>query len=66
LNLEGNPVFLRAEVQQDKIVIPEFIDVIMDVTKEHYFTTMNMTDKEFKYDESTHVLKISNTQEESA
>ncbi|CDW90733.1 UNKNOWN [Stylonychia lemnae] len=53
-NIEGHPVFLRAEVQDDKIYLPDFIECIRDVTKEEFFTSKNMADLEFYYDEAIH------------
>lgn len=52
LNVEGTPVFLRAEVQHDKLVIPDFINVIRDVTKENDLTSKHMASKDFKFDVS--------------
>jgi len=45
---------LRAEVDEDKIYLPDFIDVIRDVTKEELFESKNMADVEFVYDDVIH------------
>ncbi len=51
LNIEGNPVFLRAEITEDnELVIPPFFEVIKDVTSKEYFTSKNMARKNFKFD----------------
>lgn len=45
---------MRAEVDEDKIYLPDFIDVIRDVTKEELFESKNMADVEFVYDDVIH------------
>ena len=45
---------MRAEVDEDKIYLPDFIDVIRDVTKEELFESKNMADLVFKYDDVIH------------
>lgn len=57
MNVEGNPVFLRAEVQQEKIFIPEFIEVIRNVTDDDFFTSKNMATKEYVFIPEVHGQK---------
>jgi len=45
---------LRAETDEDKIYLPDFIDIIRDVTKEELFESKNMADVDFKYDDIIH------------
>jgi hypothetical protein len=47
-------VFLRAEVDEDKMYLPDFIDIIRDVTKEEFFTSKMMADLDFVYDDKIH------------
>lgn len=57
MNVEGTPVFLRAEVQQDKIYIPDFLEVVRDVTNDEIFTSKNMATKDFAFIEDIHGQK---------
>eukprot|EP00347_Sterkiella_histriomuscorum_P006587 403352200 len=57
MNVEGTPVFLRAEVQQDRIYVPDFINCIRDVTKEEIFTSKELASKDFVYNEEIHGQK---------
>ena len=45
---------MRAETDEDKIYLPDFIDIIRDVTKEELFESKNMADVDFKYDDIIH------------
>lgn len=48
---------MRAEVQQDKIIIPDFIEVVRDVTNDVFFTSRNMATKDFVFIEEIHGKK---------
>lgn len=49
MNIEGNPVFLRAETTADDVVIPPFIEVIKDVTTLDHYTSKVMAHKDYKF-----------------